>query len=143
MSRGQHILLVEDDRPLAEALSLSLLTAGYTVAVAADGLAALKAFDEHPPALILLDLNVPVVSGFRLLQIFKRDRPTLPILVMTALSFEEAQDAVRSGADDFISKPFDPPTLRAKVSYYLGKGRPVPSQPTTTLSQPSIDDSSH
>jgi len=121
------ILVVEDDGDLAEIIECNLLGAGYAVVTAADGLHALQVFETVEPRLVILDLVLPTISGFRLIQLFKRLRPDTPVIVATALQFEEAEDAVRAGADDFVTKPFDPSVIIAKVNHFLNLAnqRPV------------------
>lgn len=131
MSKAK-ILVVEDEPDIAEALQVNLEGAGYEVLTAADGVEALRLFDREQPDLATIDLMLPSVSGFRLVELMKR--PTLPgpvpIIVITALSFEEGEDVARSGADDFITKPLDPNELVRKVEYVLSRrGRPKFDQP--------------
>lgn len=127
MLKSERILVVEDDPQVAEILQWNLFAAGYPVTVVEDGLAALRAFDDERPALVTIDLNVPTVSGFRLVELFKRYAPDIPVLVVTALAFEEAEDITRSGADDFVTKPFDPYQLVRKIEYHLHRGDSHPS----------------
>lgn len=119
MLKSERILVVEDDPQVAEILQWNLFAAGYPVTVVEDGLAALRAFDDIRPALVTIDLNLPTVSGFRLVELFKRYAPSVPILVVTALAFEEAEEIARAGADDFVTKPFDPYQLVRKIEYHL------------------------
>ncbi|HLH73490.1 MAG TPA: response regulator transcription factor [Chloroflexota bacterium] len=119
MLKRERILVVEDDPQVAEILQWNLFAAGYPVTIVQDGLAALRVFDEERPALVTIDLNVPTVSGFRLLSLFKRAAPHVPVLVITASAFEEVEDVARDGADDFITKPFDPYQVVRKVEYHL------------------------
>ncbi len=102
-------------------LAVHLQAAGYTPLIAHDGLEALYALDRVTPRAILLDLHLPQVSGFRLIQLLKQrsDMPRVPVIVLTALSFEEAQDAVRAGADDFLTKPFLPAEVVTRVGRLL------------------------
>jgi DNA-binding response OmpR family regulator len=116
------VLVVEDESGLAEVLALHLRAAGYAPVVAPDGLAALHALDGPPPRAILLDLYLPRVSGFRLLDVL-RQRPALarvPVLVLTALSFAEARGVARGGVADFITKPFDPAAVVRRLDRLLG-----------------------
>ncbi len=117
------ILVVEDDPEIAEALQLNLESAGHQVLVATDGLEALRIFDQERPDLATIDLGLPKVSGFRLVELMKRPVPPgpVPIIVVTALSFEEGEDAARAGADDFITKPLDPRDLVRKVEFLLAR----------------------
>jgi DNA-binding response OmpR family regulator len=118
-----RVLVVEDEPGLAEVLALHLDGAGYETAIAHDGLSALYEMDRDLPRLVLLDLNVPVVSGFRLIQLLKQraDAPNLPVIVITALSFQEAEEVIRAGADDFITKPFMPAEVVTRVERVLGR----------------------
>ena len=123
-SRGR-ILIVEDEPGLAEVLSLHLEAAGFETTVCHDGLSAIYELDRATPRVVLLDLHLPEVSGFRLIQLLKQraDSPGLPVIVITALSFQEAEDVVRAGADDFISKPFLPDEVVSRVERLLDRVR--------------------
>ncbi|HVG97765.1 MAG TPA: response regulator, partial [Chloroflexota bacterium] len=102
---GRPVLVVEDEPGLAEVLAVHLQASGYQPIIAHDGLEALYALDRVTPHAVLLDLHLPQVSGFRLIQLLKQrpDVPRVPVIVLTALSFQEAEDAVRAGADDFVT----------------------------------------
>ncbi len=120
--RGQ-ILVVEDEPGLAEILALNLSASGYEPVVVHDGLEALYALDRATPRAVLLDLHIPQVSGFRLIQLLKQrpETPQVPVIVITALSFQEAEEAVRTGADDFITKPFLPEEVVRRVDSILAR----------------------
>jgi DNA-binding response OmpR family regulator len=134
MLLANRILVVEDDPEVAEIIEWNLDAAGYQTHVVQDGLSALRAFDEVQPALVTIDLNVPEVSGFRLVEVFKRYAPTTPVVVVTGLTFEEAEETAHAGADDFITKPFDPEQLVRKVNFHLQTDRAVRyAIPTPTL----------
>ena len=115
------VLIVEDEPGLAEVLAVHLQAAGYQPIIAHDGLEALYALDRVTPHAVLLDLHLPQVSGFRLIQLLKQrpDMPRVPVIVLTALSFQEAEDAVRAGADDFVTKPFLPAEVVTRVDRLL------------------------
>ena len=117
------VLVAEDDPEFAEALRVNLEAAGYQVASAADGLEALRLLDEQQPDLATVDLMMPVVSGFRLVTLLKRRRPSgpLPVIVVTGLDFEEAAEVALAGADDFVTKPADPRELVRRVGFALEK----------------------
>ena len=123
-ARGR-ILIVEDEPGLAEVLGLHLTAAGFETTVCHDGLAALYELERASPTLVLLDLHLPQVSGFRLIQLLKQraDAPRVPVMVITALSFPEAEEAVRAGADDFITKPFMPDEVVTRVERLLERVR--------------------
>ena len=117
------ILVVEDSFPLMEAMALTLEGLGYRVVRASDGKEALDKFEAEDPDLVVLDLKLPVVSGFRLLRIFKgsADGRKVPVIVVTAMDFEEAEEVAAAGADDFLSKPFHVDQLVRKVRFILGQ----------------------
>ncbi|MBI3972197.1 MAG: response regulator [Chloroflexi bacterium] len=118
---GRTVLVVEDEPGLAEVLAVNLRESGFEPIVAHDGLEALYALDRVSPQAILLDLHLPQVTGFRLIQLLKRrpDVPRVPVIVITALSFQEAEEAVRAGADDFITKPFVPIEVVERINRVL------------------------
>jgi|GEM_PF-2716222 len=119
------ILIVEDSLPLMESMALTLESLGYRVVRAADGREALDKFEQENPDLVLLDLRLPVVSGFRLLRLFKSGamNKKVPVIVVTAMDFEEAAEVAAVGADDFLTKPFDVEQLARKVRFILGQPR--------------------
>jgi len=132
MLKDQRILVVEDDPEVAEIIEWNLFAAGYPVTIVQDGLSALRAFDTPRPALVTIDLNVPEVSGFRLVKVFKRHAPNVPVIVVTGLAYEEAEETARAGADDFITKPFDPGCLVRKIEILLDQRRLPEFAPSTT-----------
>jgi DNA-binding response OmpR family regulator len=117
------VLIVEDEAGLAEVLAIHLAAEGYEPVVAHDGLEALYTLDRITPRAVLLDLHIPQVSGFRLIQLLKQrpDGPQVPVIVMTALSFQEAEEALRAGADDFINKPFLPEEVVGRVTRVVAR----------------------
>jgi two-component system, OmpR family, response regulator MprA len=113
-------------------LQLHLLLAGFEVDVVGDGLAALYALERRRPDALLLDLGLPQVTGFRVLQLLRRDGTTgdVPVLVLTALSFQEAREVARAGADDFLTKPVAPQAVVARVRRLLARAAsPAPTGP--------------
>ena len=122
-SRGR-VLVVEDESDLAELLALHLAAAGFEPFVAHDGLEALYQLDRVLPCAVLLDLHLPEVSGFRLLQLLKQraEAPPVRVIVITALSFQEAKEALRAGADDFLPKPFKPAAVVRRVEQLVEAG---------------------
>ena len=87
----KSVLIIEDEPGLAEIISINLQASGYDTVVAHDGLQALYQLDRSVPDAILLDLQLPQVSGFRLIQLLRgrEETSTVPVIVMTALSFRE------------------------------------------------------
>jgi two-component system OmpR family response regulator len=113
------ILLVDDDADLLAVTGFALQQAGFLVVKAGDGAAALDAFQREQPDLAVLDINLPKMSGFELAQKL-RERSKIPLIMLTARNEEE--DVVRAlslGADDYLSKPFSPKILLARVKALL------------------------
>jgi len=107
--RPPKVLIIEDEQGLVDILTVNLEAAGLRVVSAYDGLAGWQTFERELPDLVILDINLPVVSGFRLLQWFRdSERPHVPVLAITALDFSEAEELARNGLDAFVSKPFQP-----------------------------------
>jgi len=113
------ILLVDDDPDLLTVTGFALQQAGFLVVKAADGLEALDAFQREQPDLAVLDINLPKLNGFDLARKL-RERSKIPLIMLTARNEEE--DVVRAlgiGADDYLSKPFSPKILLARVKALL------------------------
>jgi len=102
------ILLVEDKDSLRQMLATAIKKAGYRVDEAADGSAAAERIRKQPYQLVITDLRLPTLSGLEILKIQKEIDPTIPVLLMTAYgSIEEAVEAMKQGAFDFVPKPID------------------------------------
>jgi two-component system response regulator FlrC len=112
-----QVLVVEDDPALREALSDTLELGGFPVVTAADGVAALKCLEENRIGMIVSDVQMQPMDGHALLARVKQRCPEMPILLMTAFAdVEQAVDAMRNGAVDYLAKPFDPSALLEKVN---------------------------
>ena len=108
-------LIVDDDRVLADVVAFTLRREGFEVTKAYDGQAALERWAAEQPDLIVLDINLPKLSGFEVCQHIRRQADT-PILLLTVR--DEEDDIVRGlelGADDYITKPFSPRQLVARA----------------------------
>ena len=115
MAEKQRILIVDDDENIAELISLYLIKECYDTNIVHDGEAALKAFREFDPQLILLDLMLPGIDGYEVCKSI-RQKSQVPIIMLSAKG--EVFDKVLGlelGADDFIVKPFDSKELVARV----------------------------
>jgi len=126
----RRVLIVEDNRDLAYGLRNNLEIEGYDVEVAEDGPGGLAAVRRSPPALVILDLMLPEMDGFRVLRTLRQEGHAMPVLVLTARG-EEA-DKVRGlklGADDYITKPFGLLELLARVEALLRRAAPPASAP--------------
>ena len=106
--RKTRILVVDDDDNLRWVVQTQLEDAGYEAATAADGRAALAAIQESRPALVLTDLKMPGMSGLELLKKIRADDPEVPVIMITAFgTIQNAVEAVKSGAYDYLTKPID------------------------------------
>ena len=118
MKYANKILIVDDEPGARDILEALLLREGYQLAFASSGKEALKKAQELTPSLILLDVMMPEMDGFEVCQKL-REMPLLaevPIIMITALDDRDSRlQGIRSGADDFLSKPFDREELRARV----------------------------
>src|SRR5579859_6052332 len=111
-----RILVVEDDPAVQKALRRLFETEGYTVETQSDGKSAIDSFHNSAPAAIVLDLRLPKVSGSDVCKEIKAVAPTVPIVVLSAAS--DVSDKVlllELGADDYVTKPFSPRELLARV----------------------------
>ncbi|MGZ8475731.1 MAG: response regulator transcription factor [Candidatus Limnocylindria bacterium] len=118
------ILLVDDDATLAAVVARRLSREGYEVTVAGSGPAALEALEERWPALLIVDLMMPGMDGFELCRRIKRIAD-LPIIVLSAIAAAEAKvSALELYAEDYVTKPFDPDELMARVQRVLRRSSP-------------------
>ena len=139
-----RILIVDDDVELVGLLRYALETAGYEVVVAYDGEQALAVFEQTGPDLVVLDVNLPGIDGFGVLEKLRRDSD-IPVMMLTVRADEA--DEVRGldlGADDYLRKPFSPRALLARVRALLRRGsdgaEPVrvdPEPPAPTAAPPA------
>jgi len=113
------VLVVDDDRELLGLICFALRQAGYWPVEAGDGLRAVQLFEAEQPDLVILDVNLPGLNGFEVCRRL-RAQSTTPIMLLTVNNTEE--DEVRGldlGADDYLTKPFSPRTLLARVRALL------------------------
>ena len=128
MSDKTRILLVDDEPDLVQLVSLRLVTAGYEVAVAYDGQQALDRVKESKPDLIILDLMLPKMDGYKVCRLLKFDEryQKVPILIFTARAqAEDIKLAMDCGADAYLTKPFDLGELMHIVAMLLGDTLPT------------------
>ena len=126
-----RVLVVEDDEDIRELLIDSLQDIGYDVIEAQDGISGLAQAQAEIPDVILLDVMMPVMDGFQVLRKLMGNRATrsIPIIMVSARGQEhDIQEALKNGAWDFITKPWAPEDLEAKVLNAQSK-----IQPTHTL----------
>jgi len=130
-TRTRNIVIVEDDEDIAESIRYNLEREGFRVRVAATGEDALNLILDRPPSLILLDLNLPHMSGFEMCRRLRAEAPTarVPILILTART-DEADKVLglNIGADDYITKPFGMRELVARVNAVLRRADGLESE---------------
>lgn len=144
---GERILVVEDEPAFAELIVLWLERHGWRATIAPDGAHALRAAEDEPPDLIVLDLSLPRVDGWHVIERV-REHSQVPIIVVTARGSEA--DKVRglaTGADDYVTKPLSFPELVARVAAALRRARVASGAAgvAATLELPGLrlDGSSH
>lgn len=121
--KPELILVVDDDLKIAQLVEAYLRRAGYQVAIAEDGLTALKMIRELSPDLVVLDLMLPELDG-RAVAKTAREESDVSIIMLTALgSTAQRIDGLETGADDYLSKPFAPAELVARVRSVLRRTR--------------------
>jgi DNA-binding response OmpR family regulator len=120
-----RVLIVEDNHDLAFGLRNNLEIEGYAVEVAADGPSGLAAARRAQPDLVVLDLMLPGMDGYRVLRQLREDGLGMPVLILTARG-EETDKVLgfRLGADDYVTKPFGVLELLARVEALLRRSRP-------------------
>ena len=113
------VLIADDDRDLLALIGFTLAQAGYLAVKAGDGPNALKAFESEAPDLVVLDINMPGMSGFQVCEAIRKTS-RVPVMILTARGEEEdLVKALELGADDYLTKPFSPRTLLARVKALL------------------------
>lgn len=121
------ILVVDDNHDNAEIIRQYLGARGYPITVANDGDTALALFEQVKPALVLLDVMMPGRDGWEVCRLMKQHATlgkTVRIIMVTALGeWEDKREALQTGADDYVEKPFDLPTLLDRVEQNLAMRR--------------------
>jgi two-component system alkaline phosphatase synthesis response regulator PhoP len=112
----QSVVVIEDDKRIHKSLKTMFESEGYSVEVALDGAAGLAAFRATRPSVVVLDLRLPKMSGRDVLREIRKEAPSQPVIVLSALS-EEVDKVLllELGADDYVTKPFSPKELLARV----------------------------
>ena len=124
-----HILIAEDDAPVARFLSGGLEGENYNVRIASTGLQVPQMVEDGPCDLVILDLNLPDVSGMEILRQVRGRKPHLPVLILTGSArVEDRVDGLDSGADDYLTKPFAFSELSARVRALLRRSS-LPFEP--------------
>lgn len=123
--RATRILVVEDEPQVAEVVGRYLERDGHEVEIVGDGAAALHAFEERTPDLVVLDLMIPTPDGYEVCERIRRESD-VAIIMLTARSTESDRlVGLDLGADDYVTKPFSPRELAARVRTVLRRTRPA------------------
>jgi two-component system phosphate regulon response regulator PhoB len=142
----EKILVVDDEEDLLKLLSYNLVNSGYRVDCVTTGEDALDKARNYPPDLILLDLMLPGIDGLDLCRILKNDSRTsrIPVIMLTAKG-EEADIVVglELGAEDYITKPFSPRILTARIKAVLRRGREVEKEDIYNKHDITLNTSTH
>lgn len=118
------LLIVEDDETLRAGLARTFLRQGYQVEIAVDGTVGMEKVLTCKPDLVLLDLNLPGMSGFEILREVRRLGNPVPVLILSARNrMEQRVEGLKEGADDYLAKPFELPELLARVEAMLRRQR--------------------
>jgi len=125
MTQQKRVLLVDDDVSIQRSLSSLLRSRGYAVDIAGSGESALKALADRPPDLMLLDLGLPRLDGGEVCR-HVREHSAVPIIVLTARKADADKVSLLDlGADDYVTKPFSPAELLARIRVALRRTTPV------------------
>jgi len=130
MQRTGNVLVVDDQSDIVDLIVDFLRDEGYNVHGVMDGAAALAAIEEQPPAMILLDMFMPHMTGMELWEYLQRQElADIPVVLMTA-SPSAAENLMAQGATDYLAKPFDLDNLLACVERYVRPEGTPPTQPS-------------
>ncbi len=132
----QRVLVVDDEADIVALVAYHLARAGYRVSTASTGHDALEAARREQPALIVLDLMLPGLSGYEVLEQLRADASTRDIAVLMLTARREEQDRIRGlslGADDYLTKPFSPQELVLRVGAILRRMRSAPAEASSTI----------
>jgi two-component system phosphate regulon response regulator PhoB len=142
---AKQILVVEDERPIREMIAFGLRRAGFEVREAADARTGRAEVANKLPDLLLVDWMLPDTSGLEFTRALKRDRETreLPVIMLTARAEEGDKVAgLEGGADDYITKPFSPRELLARINAVLRRAMPAEGSERIDIEGLVLDQSS-
>jgi two-component system alkaline phosphatase synthesis response regulator PhoP len=132
ISRKKKILVVDDEKDLTALVSLHMKMAGFEVLTASNGEKALDLSREEKPDLIILDLMLPKIDGWQVCERLRQDAVTkdIPVIMLTARAqIEDKLKGFEAGADDYVTKPFSPRELVARVKRVLARAEAEPTMP--------------
>ena len=143
---GKQILIVEDEKPIRDMIAFGLRRAGFDVREAEDCATARASIADARPDLLLIDWMLPDQSGLELTRFLKRNKETqdLPVIMLTARAEEHDKVAgLEGGADDYVTKPFSPRELLARVQAVLRRSTPNAADGTMQAGALKLDAVSH
>ncbi|MFW2382109.1 MAG: response regulator [Acidimicrobiales bacterium] len=120
---GTHILTVEDDERIRQAVKLALEEEGWDVTEAGTGESAMDSFTESPPDVVLIDINLPGMDGFEVCRQLRRESDVPIIMVTARADTHDVVAGLEAGADDYMTKPFAPKELSARIRAMLRRSR--------------------
>ena len=140
MLRSQRILVVDDEPAIVRLVRVTLQAEGFAVISAGRGEEALPQLEEERPDLVILDLMMPGMDGFETLRRI-RQRSTIPVIMLTARATDaDTLKGLQGGADDYVTKPFNPDELVARVKAVLRRSQGnIPTGGHTTLRYPGVE----
>ncbi len=143
---AKKVLVVEDERPIREMIAFGLRRAGFEVSEAGDAVAARAVIADRRPDLVLVDWMLPEMSGLELTRSLKRDPDTqdVPIIMLTARADEHDKvTGLEGGADDYVTKPFSPRELLARINAVLRRATPGSDEAVVDADGLTLDGASH
>jgi DNA-binding response OmpR family regulator len=134
------ILLIEDDRTIHKALKVLFESEGYTLVTAPDGASGLASFRAVKPALVVLDLKIPKITGRDVCREIKKEAPSQPVIILSGVSGEvDKVLLLELGADDYVTKPFSPKELLARVRAVLRRAQWTAPSDRYSFANVSVD----
>ena len=143
---SKQILIVEDEKPIRDMIAFGLRRAGFDVREAEDCSAARASIADHRPDLLLVDWMLPDQSGLELTRAVKRNKDTedLPVIMLTARADEHDKvSGLEGGADDYVTKPFSPRELLARINAVLRRTTPTGAGGTVEAGVLKLDTAGH
>ena len=144
--QSKQILIVEDEKPIREMIAFGLRRAGFDVLEAEDCKAARARIADKRPDLLLVDWMLPDMSGLELTRSLKRDKETreVPVIMLTARADEQDKvSGLEGGADDYVTKPFSPRELLARINAVLRRSLPAGTEERISIDGLVLDGASH
>ncbi len=124
--KKRRILVVDDEQTVRDFLQRVLETAGYTVITASNGLEALEKMSQFDISLVLLDIMMPGLDGFEVLDHMRQYEENIPVIMLSGIQEAPAKiDSLTLGADDYITKPFSAEELLARIKVKLKRAKPT------------------